>query len=199
MKLRFYIISVLTIIGLLSCNSYQTLLKNQSHSVSVKTQGKHITAHLLVEDKVIHPKNSLWYYSFRGGEIFNTQGEVNGTALHGIYKENYQDGGLKEYGKFHIGLKHGVWKTWYSNGNLKTVSNFKHGKTIGKQISYDIKGTTTSKSNYFMGKKTGTCIEINDAGESVEKRYNLFGKEKNKKIKDKKNSEQEAKDAVTEG
>lgn len=198
MKLRFYIISVLIIGALLSCNSYQTLLKHQSHSVSVKTQGKHITAHLLVEDKVIHPKNNLWYYSFKGGKIFKTQGEVNGTALHGIYKENYQDGGLKEYGKFHIGLKHGEWKMWYSNGNLKSVSNFKHGTFTGKHVSYDIDGEITSSAKYCRGKKIGESLEVNDEGESVKKQYNLLGKEKSEKIKKEANSEEEAKDAVSE-
>jgi hypothetical protein len=137
------------------CSSYQTLLKHQSHSVSVKHESSSIVAHIQVEKPKNHFKEKLFYYGFKGGEIFKTQGSLNGTALHGDYKECYETKELKEQGKFVHGLKHDTWKTWYINGNLKSASHYRHGKQCGKQLEYDINGQLAKKTKYFLGKQLG--------------------------------------------
>ena len=111
MKLKLFITSLIgLLLCLSSCNSNQFLLKNQSHSVSAKHETETISAHILIEtNKKVHPKINRYYYSFRKGDVYKIKGGINGTPLHGIYKEEYLNGSLKMLGNFHSGLKHGVW------------------------------------------------------------------------------------------
>ena len=180
MKLRYYIISIVCIWGLMSCNSYQLLLKDQSHSVSVNDNNRHIVAHIMVGSKKIKIHNDLCYYGFKRGQIFKTRGEVHGTALQGVYEEEYKDGELMEKGSFHQGLKHGIWRKWYSNGELKSIYNYHHGRKTKKYFHYDLNGEVSKKGKYFRDHKIGKEYTFSSNGEET-KKYKLNGIEKVKK------------------
>lgn len=178
MKLRSYIISLVLLLALVSCNSYQLLMKNYSHSVSVKHSSARINAHILVESKKIHPKKNRYYYGFKGGEIYRTESGVHGTALHGDYREEYLEGGLKEAGKFYSGLKHGVWKEWYKNGELKTLFHYVHGRKTRKYFRYSESGVVLEKGRYCKDKKVGKEYKRTLNGDWKITKYSLSGHRK---------------------
>lgn len=167
MKLKVFILNFSIIITMISCNSYTVLLKHQSHSVSVRNEdNSHVVAHLLVEKASHHYKNKLIYSSFKSGKIYHTQGAINGTALQGNYKVNFESGSLKEEGNFYHGLKNGEWKTWYENGNLKSISHFHKGRQYGKTKEFQFDGKEIKKTK---SKKTKKIKESKPKKEKVVK------------------------------
>lgn len=187
MKLKLFIIKSLGLLLMFSsCSSYKLLLKNQSHSVSVKHETEKITAHILVEtNKKIRPNINRYYYSFKQGEVYKNKGGINGTPLQGAYREEYLDGSLKMLGDFQSGLKEGVWKEWYSNGELKSVYHYSNGRQVKRFFHYDKSGKIIRKGRFFRGKKIGKEKILTSDDSWEVKKYTLFGKEKNKTKKNK--------------
>ncbi len=211
MKLKAFILSFSIITSMISCNSYTVLLKHQSHSVSVRNEdNSHVVAHLLVEKASHHCKNKLIYSSFKSGKIYQTQGAINGTALQGNYKVNFESGNLKEEGFYKdckyetnkrkiyklgcgfgkendsliSGTRHGSHKTYYQNGKLKSISNFHCGLRQGNYYDYYENGNLETQEFYFEDKLKSSQYynELGIIQETENIEYN-FKKTRNYKTK----------------
>ena len=93
------------------------------------------------------------YYTTDDPYKFILQEESNllDGELHGINKEYYENGQLKEIGEFIKAEEVGIHKEYYNNGQLKSSTTFVDGNKIGLYEEYLENGSPSKKGN--NGKK----------------------------------------------
>jgi len=94
-------------------------------------------------------EKTLFFGSGKKSEIFNY---VNGNK-HGIWKQFFDEGGIKSEGAYYGNYLNGVVKHYYPNGKIKTKGNFEKRKKEGAWIEYNENGEETHKNYYKKGKK----------------------------------------------
>ncbi|MBN2890310.1 MAG: TonB family protein [Bacteroidales bacterium] len=70
------------------------------------------------------------------------------------YKEYYENGQIRQIGKFSNGKATGEWKIYYENGQLSIVGNFSEGRTIGEWKFYHENGQLSCIGNSFDSLQT---------------------------------------------
>ncbi|SDR96517.1 MORN repeat variant [Polaribacter sp. KT25b] len=72
-----------------------------------------------------------------------------------VHKEYFDNGKLKEIGKYKKGEQEGVWKYYYQNGQLESKTTYVNGDKIGSYEAYLQNGSPTRKGNYKKVKEVG--------------------------------------------
>ncbi|APG65649.1 hypothetical protein LPB136_09860 [Tenacibaculum todarodis] len=87
-------------------------------------------------------------------------GKYENDIATGEWKRYHENGQLSEIGKYENGIKKGEWKLYHENGQLFCVGKLKNGKIIGKWVFYDEQGRKTEEIEHNnVGLKHGVNIK----------------------------------------
>ncbi|ANH80033.1 hypothetical protein A8C56_02700 [Niabella ginsenosidivorans] len=101
-----------------------------------------------------------FYYWFKSGHIYQTEGSFYGKLLHGYYKVVDKDRHLLEQGRFKLGEKTGLWRTWYENGQLKSLAKKRFLDGAQHIETYDENGKLLKRGYEKDGLFTGLQVEL---------------------------------------
>ena len=107
--------------------------------------------YVLLKEKNLSLKDTVFYCWFRAQKIHHTQGQVGGDILDGPFFKYYHSGQLAEQGHFKTGLKVGEWKSWRSDGTLVGIFNYSGGALHGKYSLFDESGYRVKSGKYRSG------------------------------------------------
>ncbi|MEL7147265.1 MAG: hypothetical protein AAFO69_12905 [Bacteroidota bacterium] len=119
--------------------------------------------------KQIKTADDLTYFSFRFGEMHQTQGAVVGTPLDGPYELFYKRILLAK-GNYNKGLKNGLWYQWNVDGLLMSVIEYRNGKRNGLSKFYGPEGEVEKFQQYKNDLKQGIGLYEN-AGKAYYLKY----------------------------
>jgi antitoxin component YwqK of YwqJK toxin-antitoxin module len=104
-------------------------------------------------------------YIFRSGTLIG-EGIINEAGIkHGLWKEYFPNGTLKEEGIYDKGNRTGEWRFYHPNGQLEQIGSYnKEGKEDGIWTWYYATGSLLREDNYFNGKNDGHSVEYDEFG-----------------------------------
>jgi antitoxin component YwqK of YwqJK toxin-antitoxin module len=96
-------------------------------------------------------------------------GAINdGDQQEGDWKEFYENGDLKDEGKYENGIKVGDWKYLFHDGKkFETGKYDKKGKQTGTWLWYFEDGNLRRSSSFSRGQEDGDFAEYNDSGKII--------------------------------
>jgi antitoxin component YwqK of YwqJK toxin-antitoxin module len=92
---------------------------------------------------------------FADGDTSKLVPYLNGKP-HGISKEWYENGILKEVRMYENGFKTGQHKGWFDDESLRFVSHFKHDAYHGSVKEWQANGSLYRDFNYENGQESGS-------------------------------------------
>ncbi len=106
-----------------------------------------------------------------GEGVFTDSGEKQG-----MWKEYYNDGKLKSFGKYVDNLKTGLWKYYYKNSQLEELGKYIAGKPDSIWQWYYNNGNILRKENFYNGLPDGMLTEFDSEGNIVTQGEYIEGK-----------------------
>ena len=107
--------------------------------------------YVLLKERNLRFKDTVFYSWFRAQKIHHTQGQVGGDILDGPFYKYYHSGQLAEQGQYKSGLKVGEWKSWRANGTLVEIFNYADGVLHGRYSLFDETGNRLHNGKYKRG------------------------------------------------
>ncbi len=112
-----------------------------------------------VTDVVPQFHSRHFYYWFKSGHIYQTEGSFYGKLLHGYYKVVDKERHLVEQGRFRWGEMTGPWGTWYENGQLKSLTKKRFIDGAQHVEMYDSTGVLLKRGYEKNGLFSGQQVE----------------------------------------
>jgi antitoxin component YwqK of YwqJK toxin-antitoxin module len=142
--------------------------------------------YVLLKEKNIRFKDTVFYSWFRAQKIHHTQGQADGDILDGPFAKFYHSGQLAEQGEYDCGLKVGEWKSWRADGTLIEIRNYNKGTVDGKYFLYDELGKGIGSGKYRMGLKVEPKVHPDTEKSNTESTEEHGGsrRKRNKKIEE---------------
>ncbi|MCO5144357.1 MAG: toxin-antitoxin system YwqK family antitoxin [Oligoflexia bacterium] len=94
--------------------------------------------------------------------------EWKNKKRHGIWRDYYEDGKVKEEYVYNEGIPMGTWKSFYPDGKMKTRGAFVDGKESGLWEEWHHNGQLSFQGQYENGLAQGVATTWNDKGDIIE-------------------------------
>lgn len=116
------------------------------------------------------------YLYLDGGKYINFR-MIHGK-LNGEYITYFENGNIKEKGRYYNGLKRGEWSEFYENGQIHKKEYYnENGKLTGPFEYYFEDGQIYQKGNYHNGKLDGWWEQYYEGGVQREIQYKSLYKD----------------------
>lgn len=120
------------------------------------------------------------YYTVQGNELFTgvVSGPDSGSFKEGLrngeWTSFYENGQVKNRGRYLAGQKEGMWSGYYRSGQLFYRGAYKANKKDGPWVSYYEDGTLFYRGAYLLGKENGEWIAYNPDGSVWDYKTGIF-------------------------
>jgi antitoxin component YwqK of YwqJK toxin-antitoxin module len=104
-------------------------------------------------------KQELWKYFFEDGSIKET-GRYKDNLKIGAWKYQFADGSLEQSGSYTAGRPNGLWTWYYPDGNIRKEETYINGEPDGESIEYDLSGEVIAKGEFVDGFKEGKWLYV---------------------------------------
>jgi uncharacterized protein len=123
-------------------------------------------------------KQELWKYYYEDGSIKET-GKYKDNLKIGTWKYLFVDGSTEQTGAYALGKPTGLWNWYYPDGSMRKEASYVNGEQDGESIEYDVSGEVVAKGEYVDGFKEGKWVYV--YGDVLEE-VNYFEGEFNGKV-----------------
>ena len=120
------------------------------------------------------------YYSILGNKLFSgvvsgpDSGSFKKGLRHGEWTSFYENGQVKNRGRYLLGQKEGMWLGYYRSGRLFYQGAYKADKKDGPWVSYYEDNTLFYRGAYLLGEEDGEWIAFNPDGSVWDYRSGVF-------------------------
>lgn len=120
------------------------------------------------------------YYSILGNKLFSgvvsgpDSGSFKKGLRHGEWTSFYENGQVKNRGRYLLGQKEGMWLGYYRSGQLFYQGAYKADKKDGPWVSYYEDNTLFYRGAYLLGEEDGEWIAFNPDGSVWDYRSGVF-------------------------
>lgn len=115
------------------------------------------------ESIVLHGKYQSWY---ENGKI-KEAGKYKNDQKNGLWQYFDNDGKIEREVEYLKGLRNGVTKDYYNTGTVKKTYNFVNDTTQGRYEYYHMNGKLCYEANLIKGKMDGMAIQYDSLGQKM--------------------------------
>ena len=124
---------------------------------------------------------NAFVYSNSGNVVSEGIIDEKGTKK-GSWKDFYENGKLKDEGKYLNSKRTGNWTFYNKNGKIEQDGNYRNGKINGPWKWYFDSGKLRREENYFNGNEDGQSVEYSDSGKVIVQGEYINGEKENEWI-----------------
>ena len=117
---------------------------------------KIIKEHFYYINNDVEQKHGKYILYFPSSKSIHIEAIYQKGKLNGLYKEYYEDSGIKTVYNYQNGVKEGVYKKFYETGQLEILCNYKGNKIIGEMKRFYRDNSLKAKLNFKDGKRKDT-------------------------------------------
>lgn len=99
-------------------------------------------------------KQGMWKYFYEDGTL-KEEGKYRNNKKEGTWKYYFPDGTIEQIGDFNNDLPEGTWRWYYANKQLRLEEEYIDGYEEGPSIEYSDSGQVIAQGNYVEGFKDG--------------------------------------------